>query len=118
MSLKFRYTEEELAFRKLNYELHLLKENWEHLLELILEDSSVEEILKFASRLENLPRYTKEQESARQFIRSGADQIRRFRFEHGQGSFYWEDHKEDPVPVIELPKNLVKKGQKSWIITL
>ena len=39
-----------------------MKENWAHLLEVILEDSTLEEILAFALRLDEIPRYTQEEE--------------------------------------------------------
>lgn len=118
MSLSFRLNPEEIEFRKLNRDLYFMKENWEHLLELIIADSTNEEILKFASRLEEIPKYTEAQIYAREFIRSGANQIRKFSFENHQRSTFWEDHREEPVPLIEPPKNLIKKGSKSWIITI
>ena len=118
MSLSFRSSEEELAFRKRNRDLTVLRRNWEKLLETILEDSTPEEIQKFASRLEKFPQYTDKEERARQFIRSGANQIRVLDNSTSCRGFYWIDHSEDPVTTIQLPLGLCKKGSKAWIIKI
>jgi hypothetical protein len=101
--------------------LHQMKENWERLLEVISEDSTLEEILAFALRLDEIPRYTREEEFARKFIREGSTHIRRFENvggPYGCYGFYWEEHTEEPVTPLELPSGLIQKGSKSWTIKI
>ncbi len=101
--------------------LHQMKENWARLLEVIFEDSTLEEILAFALRLDEIPHYTRQEESAREFIREGATHKRRTEMVGGVygciGS-YWEEHTEEPVTLLELPHGLIQKGSKSWKIKI
>ena len=97
-----------------------LRKNWESLLEVILEDSTLEEILAFALRLDQIPRYTKEEEYARNWIRNGFARRRVpiLDLPNGYGGFRWEEHEEKPVPLLELPLGLIQKGSKSWKIKI
>ena len=97
-----------------------MKENWAHLLEVILEDSTLEEILAFALRLEEIPRYTQEEEYARNWIRNGytSRRVPDRDLPRGHAGFYWEDHTEEPVTPLELPQGLIQKGSKSWKIKI
>jgi hypothetical protein len=97
-----------------------LTENWAHLLEVILEDSSLEEILAFALRLEEIPRYTQEEERARNWNRCGYKytKIRDMDYPRGYVSFTWIEHTEPPVTPLELPQGLIQKGSKSWKIKI
>jgi hypothetical protein len=97
-----------------------MRKNWLNLLEVILEDSTLEEILAFALRLDQIPRYTENEEYARNWIRNGYTR-RRVPIRdlpNGYGGFHWEEHKEEPVPLLEIPQGLIKKGSKSWKITI
>jgi hypothetical protein len=112
-------TQEDKEYFKMCSELREMRANWLNLLEVILEDSSVEEILNFALRLAEIPAYTKKQESARDFIRTGSNLKREFIPDgFGGGGSRWVEHKEEPVPLLELPQGLIKKGSKSWKITI
>lgn len=97
-----------------------LKEDWSRLLEVILEDSTLEEILKFAGRLAELPQYTRREEYARNWIRNGY----RFRrvpdldLPRGFAGSHLEEHEENPVNLLVLPQGLIKKGSKVWKITI
>ena len=51
-----------------------LQENWANLLEVIFEDSTPEEIELFALRLKEIPKYTRAQEYARNWVRNGYTQ--------------------------------------------
>jgi hypothetical protein len=98
-----------------------MKENWERLLEVILQDSTLDEILAFASRLDEIPRYTQEEEYARNYIRNGYIMRRQLQWElleYGQVGYVWEDHTEEPVTLLELPQGLIEKGSKSWKIKI
>jgi len=98
-----------------------MKENWERLLEVILQDSTLDEILAFASRLDEIPRYTQEEEYARNYIRNGYIMRRQLQWEllkYGQVGYVWEDHTEEPVTLLELPQGLIAKGSKSWKIEI
>jgi hypothetical protein len=111
-------TQEDKEYFKMCSELREMRANWLNLLEVILEDSSVEEILNFALRLAEIPAYTKKQESARDFIRTDSGWRREFIPTYGGGGSVWVKHKEEPVPLLELPQGLIKKGSKSWKITI
>ena len=97
-----------------------LKENWAHLLEVIIEDSTLEEILAFALRLDEIPRYTQEEECARNWIRNGytAKYVRDRNLPQGYVGFHWEEHTEEPVTPLELPQGLIQTGSKSWKIKI
>jgi hypothetical protein len=97
-----------------------LKENWAHLLEVILDDSTLEEILAFALRLEEIPRYTQEEEYARNWNRNGykSRKVRDMNYPRGYVGFYWEEHTEEPITPLELPQGLIQKGSKSWKIKI
>ena len=97
-----------------------LQENWAKLLEVIIEDSTPEEIELFALRLKEIPKYTQAQEYARNWVRNGYTQ-RRVPDENlprGYAGFHWEEHTEKPVPLLELPKGLIQKGSNLWKITI
>ena len=97
-----------------------LQENWAKLLEVIIEDSTPEEIELFALRLKEIPKYTQAQEYARNWVRNGYTQ-RRVPDENlprGYSGFHWEEHTEEPVPLLELPKGLIQKGSNLWKITI
>ena len=102
--------------------LNKMRENWGRLLEVILQDSPLEEILTFALRLDEIPHYTRKEEFAREFIRKGATHIRRVEEggskSYGCSGFYWEEHTEEPVTLLELPEGLILKGSKSWKIEI
>jgi hypothetical protein len=97
-----------------------MKENWAHLLEVILEDSTLEEILAFALRLDEIPRYTQEEERARNWIRNGytSRYLPDRDLPRGHAGFHWEKHTEEPVSLLELPQGLIQKGSKSWKIEI
>ena len=118
MTIILNPTQEQKDEMSRSLALSKMKENWGTLLEVIFEDSTLEEILSFALRLEAIPHYTSEEEFARAFIREGATHTRRLQSEHGSLSFYWEKHKEEPVKLIELPQGLIEKGSKSWKIKI
>ena len=99
--------------------LRQMKENWERLLEVIFEDSTLEEILTFALRLDEIPHYTREEEFARSFLRNGSTHKRvPDDLPRGHAGWHWEEHKEEPVQLLELPQKLIKKGSKSWKIEI
>jgi len=97
-----------------------MKENWAHLLEVILEDSTLEEILAFSLRLDEIPRYTQEEERARNWIRNGytSRYVSDRDLPRGHAGFHWEKHTEEPVSLLELPQGLIQKGSKSWKIEI
>lgn len=97
-----------------------MKENWERLLEVILEDSTLEEILAFALRLDEIPQYTRDEEYARMWVRNGFTQrkVPDTNLPWGHSGFHWEKHSEEPVPLLELPLGLIQKGSKSWKIKI
>lgn len=98
--------------------LAIMKENWERLLEVILEDSTLEEILAFALRLREIPQYTKKEEFARDFLRNEGTHRRVHHSYFGGADFFWVEHKEEPVTLLELPQGLIQKGSKSWKIKI
>ena len=121
MTIYLNPTQEQKEEMAQRIALSKMKENWERLLEVIFEDSTLEEILIFALRLDEIPHYTRKEEYAREFIREGATHIRRFQgggSAYGCSGFYWEEHTEEPVKLIELPKGLIEKGSKSWKIKI
>lgn len=97
-----------------------MKENWERLLEVILEDSTLEEILAFALRLDEIPHYTRREEYARNWIRNGYTRrkVPDTNLPRGYEGSHWEEHSEEPVPLLELPQGLIQKGSKSWKIKI
>ncbi len=97
-----------------------MKENWERLLEVILEDSTLEEILAFALRLDEIPHYTRAEEYARNWIRNGYTRrkVPDTNLPRGYEGSHWEKHSEEPVPLLELPQGLIQKGSKSWKIKI
>ncbi len=100
---------------------HELEEAWINLLEVIFEDSTPEEIAIFAARLKEIPKYSREQKFARHFLREKGTHVRVFDpapFPGGCTGFHWEEHTEEPVPLLELPKGLIQKGSNSWKITI
>jgi len=121
MTLYLNPTKEQKDEMERSIALSKMKENWGRLLEVIFEDSALEEILSFALRLDQIPHYTREEESAREFIREGATHKRRFENvggPYGCYGSYWEKHTEEPVKLIELPQGLIEKGSKSWKIKI
>jgi len=118
MTIILNPTQEQKDYMSRSLALSKMKKNWGTLLEVILEDSTLEEIFAFALRLEEIPHYTSEEEYARAFIREGSTHTRRLQNEHGCVGGYWEEHKEEPVKLIELPQGLIEKGSKSWKIKI
>ena len=120
MSFPINPTPEYFEFQEMTSGLSEMERNWQHLLEVILENSSVEEILNFALRLKEIPHYSLQEQRARDFIRTGATHRRVFDSggRYGCSGFHWEEHSEDPVPLLELPKGLIQKGSNSWKITI
>ena len=118
MTIILKPTQEQKDEMSRSLALSKMKENWGTLLEVIFEDSTLEEILAFALRLKEIPHYTSEEEFARDFLRQEGTHIRRFYSEHGCSGGYWEEHKEEPVKLIELPQGLIEKGSKSWKIKI
>ncbi len=119
--------EEEYA-RK--YQLDIEKENklqehWIRLLEVIIADSTLEEICNFAQRLENIPKYTKLEEYVRYHSRhESIDQKGGFWCAHCES--LWElgmiqKIVNDPLCrflELPLPQKLIQKGSKSWKIEI
>ena len=97
-----------------------IKEAWANLLEVIFEDATPEEIAIFAARLTEIPKYSEKQKFAREFLRAEGTHVRVFDPPQGGGSggFHWEEHSEEPVSLLELPKGLIQKGSDSWKITI
>jgi len=104
--------------------LYEMKKNWERLLEVILEDCSLEEILAFAQRLEKIPHYTEDAEWSRFNRRITSFQERKEDFEED-----WDrrridenmpppDYYEKAVLLLELPEGLIQRGSKSWKIEI
>lgn len=122
MTIYLNPTQEQKDKMERSIALSKIKENWERLLEVIFEDSTLEEILAFALRLDEIPHYTREEEFAREFIREGATHLKRFNEggskSFGCSGFYWEKHTEEPVKLIELSQGLIEKGSKSWKIKI
>jgi len=117
MTIYLNPTQEQKDEMARSIALHQMQENWERLLEVIFEDSTLEEILAFALRLDEIPHYTREEEFARDFIRQSGTHLRLFG-DVGGPHFYWEKHTEEPVKLIELPQGLIEKGSKSWKIKI
>lgn len=120
MTLYLNPTQEQKEEMARSIALSKMKENWERLLEVIFEDSTLEEILAFALRLDEIPRYTREEEYARNWIRNGYTR-RKVPDENlpwGYAGSHWEEHTEEPVTPLELPKGLIEKGSKSWKIKI
>lgn len=120
MTIYLNPTQEQKDEMERSIALSKMKENWGRLLEVIFEDSTLEEILSFALRLDQIPHYTRKEEFAREFIREGATHLKRFQSGgvYGCSGFYWEKHAEEPVKLIELPQGLIEKGSKSWKIKI
>jgi len=120
MTLYLNPTEEQKEEMAGSIALNKMKENWARLLEVIFEDSTLEEIFAFALRLDEIPRYTQKEEYAREFIREGATHRRvpDPYIPYGSHGFHWEEHTEEPVPLLELPQDLIQKGSKSWKIKI
>ena len=120
MTLYLNPTQEQKDEMEKSIALRKMKENWERLLEVIFGDSTLEEILAFALRLDEIPRYTRQEEYAREFIREGATHRRVSDpfILYGSRGFHWVEHTEEPVKLIELPQGLIEKGSKSWKIKI
>lgn len=120
MTLYLNPTKEQKEEMARSIALTKMKENWERLLEVIFEDSSLEEILAFALRLDEIPHYTREEEYARDWIRNGYTQRKVYdrNLPYGYVGRHWEEHSEEPVPLLELPQGLIQKGSKSWKIKI
>lgn len=120
MTLYLNPTQEQKEEMARSIALSKMKENWERLLEVIFEDSTLEEILAFALRLDEIPRYTREEEYARNWIRNGYTKRKVYdtNLPWGYVGRHWEDHTEEPVTPLELPKGLIEKGSKSWKIKI
>lgn len=120
MTIYLNPTQEQREEMAQGIALSKMKENWERLLEVIFEDSTLEEILTFALRLDEIPHYTRKEEFAREFIRKGAT-LKRV-FDSGglyeSKGFYLVEHEEKPVTLLELPQGLIQKGSKSWKIKI
>ena len=118
MTLYINPTQEQKDEMEKNLALQKIKENWERLLEVIFEDSTLEEILSFALRLDEIPHYTRKEEFARDFLRQEGTHIRKYEYHAGGMSKHWEEHTEEPVTLLELPEGLIQKGSKSWKIKI
>ena len=120
MTIYLNPTQEQKDEMARSIALSKMKENWGRLLEVIFEDSTLEEILVFALRLDEIPHYTREEEYAREFIREGATHRRVSDpyIPYGSRGFHWVEHTEEPVKLIELPQGLIEKGSKSWKIKI
>ena len=120
MTIYLNPTQEQKDEMERSIALSKMKENWGRLLEVIFEDSTLEEILVFALRLDEIPHYTREEEYAREFIREGATHRRVSDpyIPYGSRGFHWVEHTEEPVKLIELPQGLIEKGSKSWKIKI
>ena len=120
MTLYLNPTQEQKEEMARGIALSKMKENWGRLLEVIFEDSTLEQILAFALRLDEIPQYTRKEEFAREFIREGATHKRVFHSGglYGNSGFSWAEHKEEPVTPLELPIGLIVKGSKSWKIKI
>ncbi len=101
-----------------------LQENWCGLLEVILGNSTLEEVEAFALRVKQLPQYTEKQLQDRKNIRFGYVWRREFDpiySESGvflQGGFKNVEIISDPVETIALSESACKKGEESWVITI
>ena len=113
-------TQEQRDEMETGFALSKMKENWGRLLEVIFEDSTLDEILVFALRLDKIPHYTRKEEFARKFIREGSTHLKHFQSEgaYRNAGFYWETHTEEPVKLIKLPQGLIEKGSKLWKIEI
>jgi hypothetical protein len=120
MTIYLNPTQEQKERMARGIALSKMKENWERLLEVIFEDSTLEEILTFALRLDEIPHYTRKEEFAREFIREGSTHIRvpDENLPRGYAGSHWEEHTEEPVTLLELPQGLIEKGSKSWKIKI
>jgi len=120
MAFEIGMTQEQRAKLRRGLTLGLMKENWGKLLEVIFEDSTLDEIFVFALRLEKIPHYTRKEEFAREFIRDRATHLKRFQSEgaYRNAGFYWETHTEEPVKLIKPPQGLIEKGSKLWKIEI
>lgn len=120
MTLYLNPTEEQKEEMARSIALQKMRENWERLLEVIFEDATQEEILTFALRLDEIPRYTRAEEYARDWIRNGYMQRRvpDVNLPYGHAGSHWENHAEEPVSLLELPQGLIQKGSKSWKIKI
>ena len=113
-------TQEQRDEMETGFALSKMKENWGRLLEVIFEDSTLDEILIFALRLNEIPHYTRKEEFVREFIREGAPHLKHFQsdFAYGNAGSHFEINTEEPVTLIELPQGLIEKGFKSWKIEI
>ena len=104
--------------------LYSIEKNWKNLLEVIFEDSSLEEILAFALRLDKIPHYTSDAECTRFNRRITSFQERKEDFEED-----WDrrridenmpspDYYEKVVLLLELPEGLIQRGSRSWKIEI
>ena len=119
MTIYLNPTQEQKDEMSRSIALSKMKENWVRLLEVIFEDSTLEEILAFALRLDEIPHYTRSEEFAREFIREEATHKRVFEsVRYGSAGFRWVEHKEEPVTLLDLPQGLIEKGSKSWKIKI
>lgn len=120
MTIYLNPTEEQKEEMARSIAISKMKENWQRLLEVIFEDSSLEKILAFAQRLDEIPHYTREEEYAREWIRHGytARKVPDLNLPRGFAGSHWEEHTEEPVPLLELPQGLIQKGSKSWKIKI
>ena len=120
MTIYLNPTQEQKEEMARSIALNKMKEKWAGLLEVIFEDSTLEEILVFALRLDEIPRYTRQEEYAREFIREGATHRRVSDpyIPYGSHGFHWVEHSEEPVTLLELPSGLIQKGSKSWKIKI
>ena len=120
MAFEIGMTQEQRAEMHRGLVLGLMRDNWGKLLEVIFEDSTLDEILVFALRLDKIPHYTRKEEFARKFIREGSTHLKQFQSEgaYRNAGFYWETHTEEPVKLIKLPQGLIEKGSKLWKIEI
>jgi len=120
MTIYLNPTEEQKENAKIAKNFHELKGNWKRLLEVIIGDSSVEELEAFALRLSEIQQYTREQEYARLVSRYGYTGRGVWYSEHGTPHKVWEkfDPPLKPVETIALSPSQLKKGKKLWTITI
>ena len=120
MAFEIGMTQEQRAEMHRGLVLGLMRENWGKLLEVIFEDSTLDEIFVFALRLDKIPHYTRKEEFVREFIREGAPHLKHFQsdFAYGNAGSHFEINTEEPVTLIELPQGLIEKGFKSWKIEI
>lgn len=120
MAFEIGMTQEQRAEMHRGLVLGLMRENWEKLLEVIFEDSTLDEIFVFALRLDKIPHYTRKEEYARNWVRNGYTmrKVPDLNLPRGYAGSHWEEHTEKPVTLLELPQGLIEKGSKSWKIKI